>query len=74
MKHLTPWHSSLKKFKLDERKSPKFLDDAADYYLSTHDKGITTAIGYPYSTWHIFKKWVVELQKKYRQDLRIIQI
>lgn len=39
--------SSLKRFKLDERKSPKYLDDVADCYSSTHNKDITIAISDP---------------------------
>ena len=38
-----------KKFKLDERKSPKFLDDVADCYWFAHREGITNAIGNPHS-------------------------
>ena len=38
------------KFKLDERKSPKFSDDVAGCYWSTHGKNITTAIGDPGSS------------------------
>lgn len=54
------WFWSLKKFNLDGRKSPKFLDDVADRYWPTHVKSITTAIGDPESlgSIHLFDLFV----------------
>ena len=35
------------RFKSDERKSPKFLDDVVDCHKFIHGEGITNAIGDP---------------------------